>query len=238
MSEPLPPATPGCRRPTAAVPEPTAPPSTPTGRWRSAGRRACGGLLLILAGIAAAGQPGARLARSDDDISGWGLLRNGLRRPRRRLLQRALAAAGDRARRRPAVPARARCCGCRRARTASSGCSRWSSAWRSTAAVLVPLVDAHWKLGFFGPGFWCADRRRRPRPARQPEGAAHRPPTGLSRRRGRRARGRTAPRAPGRCRTPVSSKPRQLHLVHRGARAGRRRAASSTAAGPGRGRRR
>jgi hypothetical protein len=25
-----------------------------------------------------------------------------------------------------------------------------------TAAVLVPLIDAHWKLGFFGPGFWCA----------------------------------------------------------------------------------
>ena len=24
------------------------------------------------------------------------------------------------------------------------------------AAVLVPLVDAKWKLGFFGPGFWCA----------------------------------------------------------------------------------
>jgi hypothetical protein len=25
-----------------------------------------------------------------------------------------------------------------------------------TAAVLVPLIDAKWKLGFFGPGFWCA----------------------------------------------------------------------------------
>ena len=24
------------------------------------------------------------------------------------------------------------------------------------AAVLVPLLDAKWKLGFFGPGFWCA----------------------------------------------------------------------------------
>ncbi|MCF6746121.1 hypothetical protein E9529_17945 [Blastococcus sp. KM273128] len=24
-----------------------------------------------------------------------------------------------------------------------------------TAAVLVPLVDADWDLGFFGPGFWC-----------------------------------------------------------------------------------
>jgi hypothetical protein len=22
--------------------------------------------------------------------------------------------------------------------------------------VLVPLVDAGWDLGFFGPGFWCA----------------------------------------------------------------------------------
>jgi hypothetical protein len=25
-----------------------------------------------------------------------------------------------------------------------------------TAAVLVPLIDADWNLGFFGPGFWCA----------------------------------------------------------------------------------
>jgi hypothetical protein len=25
-----------------------------------------------------------------------------------------------------------------------------------TAAVLVPLADAEWDLGFFGPGFWCA----------------------------------------------------------------------------------
>ena len=25
-----------------------------------------------------------------------------------------------------------------------------------TAGVLVPLIDATWKLGFFGPGFWCA----------------------------------------------------------------------------------
>jgi hypothetical protein len=25
-----------------------------------------------------------------------------------------------------------------------------------TAAVLVPLIDAKWKLSFFGPGFWCA----------------------------------------------------------------------------------
>jgi hypothetical protein len=25
-----------------------------------------------------------------------------------------------------------------------------------TAGVLVPLVDAKWELGFFGPGFWCA----------------------------------------------------------------------------------
>jgi hypothetical protein len=24
-----------------------------------------------------------------------------------------------------------------------------------TAAVLVPLADANWDLGFFGPGFWC-----------------------------------------------------------------------------------
>ncbi|MGY1721822.1 hypothetical protein [Blastococcus sp. SYSU DS0533] len=24
-----------------------------------------------------------------------------------------------------------------------------------TAAALVPLVDAGWDLGFFGPGFWC-----------------------------------------------------------------------------------
>jgi len=24
------------------------------------------------------------------------------------------------------------------------------------AAVLVPLIDAKWDLGFFGPGFWCA----------------------------------------------------------------------------------
>ena len=25
-----------------------------------------------------------------------------------------------------------------------------------TAGVLVPLIDAKWKLGVFGPGFWCA----------------------------------------------------------------------------------
>jgi hypothetical protein len=25
-----------------------------------------------------------------------------------------------------------------------------------TAAVLVPLIDARWDLGSFGPGFWCA----------------------------------------------------------------------------------
>jgi hypothetical protein len=24
------------------------------------------------------------------------------------------------------------------------------------AGVLVPLIDARWKPGFFGPGFWCA----------------------------------------------------------------------------------
>ncbi|TKJ31194.1 hypothetical protein A6V29_18570 [Blastococcus sp. CCUG 61487] len=23
-------------------------------------------------------------------------------------------------------------------------------------AVVVPLEDADWELGFFGPGFWCA----------------------------------------------------------------------------------
>ena len=25
-----------------------------------------------------------------------------------------------------------------------------------TAGVLVPLIDAKWDLGVFGPGFWCA----------------------------------------------------------------------------------
>ena len=73
-----------------------------------------------------------------------------------------------------------------------------------TAAVLVPLIDAKWQLGFFGPGFWCAIAvavlgllgslkavLRDPGPQRATA-------DGPVRRRGRRARGRTAPRAPGR----------------------------------------
>jgi hypothetical protein len=150
MSEPIPPARPGA---TAYGAETTAPPySDRPVAFR--GPESLGGLLLILAGIAA----GISLLLDwleRGDVSGWGLLRaafddlgdafsSGLWQPL------VIVCGGG-------VlfvlgllmwfPARSH---------RFLGVLGFLVSLAVTAAVLVPLVDADWDLGFFGPGFWCA----------------------------------------------------------------------------------
>jgi hypothetical protein len=113
-----------------------------------------GGLLLILAGIAA----GISLLLdwlADDDISGWGLVRNGFH---------DLGAIFDEGLWQPLaivlgggvllvlgalmwLPMR---------RHRFFGLLALLVSAAVTAGVLVPLADADWDLGFSGPGFWCA----------------------------------------------------------------------------------
>jgi hypothetical protein len=151
MSEPLLPAQPGA---TAYYgPDATTPPydDRPVA-FR--GPESLGGLLLILAGIAA----GVSLLLDwlkADDVSGWGLVRAGFD---------DLGDAFDSGLWQPLVivlgggvlfvigllmwfPARSH---------RFLGVLGFLVSLAVTAGVLVPLVDAKWDLGFFGPGFWCA----------------------------------------------------------------------------------
>jgi len=118
------------------------------------GPESLGGLLLILAGIVAA----VSLLLdwlADRDVSGWGLVRNGFD---------DLDAVIDNGLWQPLaivlggevlfvlgllmwLPMR---------RHRFLGAVGLLVSGVVTAAVLVPLVDADWDLGFFGPGFWCA----------------------------------------------------------------------------------
>ncbi len=151
MSEPLPPAQPGATA--FGGPDATTPPydDRPVA-FR--GPESLGGLLLILAGIAA----GISLLLDwlkDDDVSGWGLLRAGFD---------DIGDAFDSGLWQPLVivlgggvlfvigllmwfPARSH---------RFLGVLGFLVSLAVTAAVLVPLADADWDLGFFGPGFWCA----------------------------------------------------------------------------------
>jgi hypothetical protein len=117
------------------------------------GPESLGGLLLILAGIAAA----ISLILdwlADDDISGWGLVRNGFD---------DLGGSFSTGLWQPLVivlgggllfvlgvlmwlPLR---------RHRFLGVLALLVSLAVTAALLVPLADAGWDLGFFGPGFWC-----------------------------------------------------------------------------------
>ena len=151
MSEPLPPATPGAMA--YGGTDTTVPPySDRPVVFR--GPESLGGLLLILAGVAA----GISLLLDwlkGHDISGWGLLRNalddvpgsfssGLWQPLVVLLGGgALFVLGVLL----WLPARTHRFLGTVALLVSLGVA---------AAVLVPLIDAKWDLGFFGPGFWCA----------------------------------------------------------------------------------
>jgi hypothetical protein len=119
------------------------------------GPESLGGLLLILAGIVAA----VSLVLdwlADDDISGWGLVRKGF--------DDLVGAFTDGGLWQPLVivvgggvlfvlglllwlPRRSH---------RFVGVVALLVSLAITAAVLIPLVDARWQLGFFGPGFWCA----------------------------------------------------------------------------------
>jgi hypothetical protein len=119
------------------------------------GPESLGGLLLLLAGIVAA----VSLVLdwlADDDISGWGLVRKGF--------DDLVGAFTDGGLWQPLVivvgggvlfvlglllwlPARSH---------RVVGVVALAVSLAITAAVLVPLADAKWNLGFFGPGFWCA----------------------------------------------------------------------------------
>jgi hypothetical protein len=151
MSEPLPPAQPGATA--YGGPEATAPPydDRPVA-FR--GPESLGGLLLILAGIAA----GISLLLdwlADGDLSGWGFLRkafddlggafgNGLWQPLFILVGGGvLFVLGVLM----WLPLRSH---------RFLGVLALLVSLAVTAAVLVPLVDADWDLSFFGPGFWCA----------------------------------------------------------------------------------
>jgi hypothetical protein len=118
------------------------------------GPESLGGLLLLLAGIAAA----ISLILdwlADDTISGWGLLRNGFD---------DLGSIWSTGLWQPVVvvlgggvlfllglvmwlPARSH---------RFVGVLGLLVSAAVAAAVLVPLAKASWHLGFFGPGFWCA----------------------------------------------------------------------------------
>ena len=151
MREPFPPATPGASAYGSA--ETTAPQySDRPVAFR--GPDSLGGLLLILAGIAAAISLVLDWLK-DDDISGWGLLRNafddvgdafssGLWQPMVIILGGGLLFLLGILLWLPARTHR------------FLGLVALVVSLAVTAAVLVPLIDAKWKLAFFGPGFWCA----------------------------------------------------------------------------------
>ena len=151
MSEPLPPAQPGS---TAYGGTDATAPTYDDRPVAFRGPESLGGLLLILAGIAA----GISLLLDwlkDDDVSGWGLVRAGFD---------DLGDAFDSGLWQPLVivlgggvlfllgllmwfPARSH---------RFLGVLGFLVSLAVTAGVLVPLADADWDLGFFGPGFWCA----------------------------------------------------------------------------------
>ncbi len=118
------------------------------------GPESLGGLLLILAGIVAA----ISLVLdwlADEDVSGWSLVRNGLD---------DLGAIFDDGMWQPLavvlgggvlfvlgllmwLPMKSH---------RFLGLLALLVSAAVTAGVLVPLADADWDLGFYGPGFWCA----------------------------------------------------------------------------------
>jgi hypothetical protein len=151
MSEPNSPSTPGSTA--YGTGEATAPPYSDQ-PVAIRGPESLGGLLLIVAGIVAA--VSLILHWLDGhDVSGWGLLRNGLD---------DVSGAFGSGLWQPLVivlgggvlfllglllwlPARSH---------RFVGLAALIVSLAVTAGVLVPLIDAKWKLGFFGPGFWCA----------------------------------------------------------------------------------
>lgn len=150
MSEPTPPAT---QATAYGGPEPTTPPYSDR-PVVVRGPESLGGLLLILAGIAAAVSLVLDWLK-DDDVSGWGLVRMGFD---------DLGGLFDGGLWQPLVivlgggllfvlgilmwlPMRSH---------RFLGLVALLVSLAVTAGVLVPLVDAKWQLGFFGPGFWCA----------------------------------------------------------------------------------
>src|SRR3954470_6628767 len=151
MSEPLPPATPGATA--YGGPEATTPPSSDR-PMAIRGPESLGGLLLILAGLVAAVSLVLHWV-DDSDASGWGLLRtgfddlgeafsSGLWQPLVIVLGGGLLFLLGLALWLPARSHRL------------VGLVALLVSLAVTAAVLVPLIDARWKLNFFGPGFWCA----------------------------------------------------------------------------------
>src|SRR3954447_16705453 len=151
MSEPLPPATPGA--PPYGASEVTAPHYSDR-PVAIRGPESLGGLLLILAGLVAAVSLVLHwLAHSG--VSGWGLVRtgfddlgeafsSGLWQPLVIVLGGGLLFLLGLALWLPARSHRL------------VGLVALLVSLAITGAVLVPLIDARWKLSFFGPGFWCA----------------------------------------------------------------------------------
>ena len=118
------------------------------------GPESLGGLLLILAGIAAAISLIADW-EADEDISGWGLVRNGfddlgqifdngLWQPLAIVLGGGVLFVLGILMWLPMKSHR------------FFGLLALLVSAAVTAGVLVPLADADWDLGVFGPGFWCA----------------------------------------------------------------------------------
>ena len=186
----------GLRRPPAAT---TPPVLRPAGRLR--GPESLGGLLLILAGIAGRGRACCWTGWPPTTVSGWGLrAATAFDDLGERLAPtRALAAAGDRARRRRAVPARPAdvAAGALAPLPRRPGAAGQPRRHRGRAR---PAGRRDVEPRLFGPGFWCAIAvavlgllgSLKALLTAAAEGDR------LSRRRARRGRGRTAPRAPGR----------------------------------------
>jgi hypothetical protein len=137
----------------------TAPPDATTPRYADGpvavrGPESLGGLLLILAGIAAAVSLLLDWLK-ESDVSGWGLVRNGfddlgdlfgsgLWQPVVIVLGGGVLFVLGLLMWLPARSHR------------FLGVLGLLVSLAVTAGVLVPLEKAHWHLGFFGPGFWCA----------------------------------------------------------------------------------
>ena len=150
MSEPLPPATPGA---TADGAEATTPPYSDR-PVTIRGPESLGGLLLILSGLVAAVSLILHWV-AHRDVSGWGYVRkgfddvggvfaSGLWQPMVVVLGGGLLFLLGLVLWLPARSHR------------FVGLVALLVSLAISAGVLVPLMDAKWKLGFFGPGFWCA----------------------------------------------------------------------------------
>lgn len=151
MSEPFPPATPGAT--SYGAPGTTAPPYSDR-PVTVRGPESLGGLLLILAGLVAAVSLILHWV-AHRSASGWGLVReafgdvggafsSGLWQPLVIVLGGGVLFLLGLALWLPARSHR------------FVGLLALLVSLAVAAAVLVPLADARWKLGFFGPGFWCA----------------------------------------------------------------------------------